>query len=307
MCFKCANILNHKSRFLANPNGWLQPSTCLDKERWVRHSSASIKAVLRRLREVAENESTASLLRLQEELGFNHSETNVLLDDDLNLDVMGVFAWDWPHIFFAKGTFYVEVNALISELQKKSLGLTVLDRYLRVWAWPRAYAHGRDVCKNFTINGSASELLSFSPVLGTWLESVVQPTGHAARHVASALALCDVVDLLQHSGSGMVSNQDVETAIQRHLRLHLEAYGCTIWIPKHHYSAHLGDEEKKCNTFVLERKHQDAKRYANTRRQTQAYEKGILEDITVEQLFDMDKPFLKTPLRRAHSADENKK
>ena len=199
----------------------------------------------------------------------------------------------------------MEVNALISELQKFSLGVTVLDRYLRVWAWPRAYAHGRDVCKNFTINGSASELLSFSPVLGTWLESVVQPTGHAARHVASALALCDVVDLLQHSGSGMVSNQDVETAIQRHLRLHLEAYGCTIWIPKHHYSAHLGDEEKKCNTFVLERKHQDAKRYANTRRQTQAYEKGILEDITVEQLFDMDKPFLKTPLRRAHPADEN--
>ena len=54
--------------------------------------------------------------------------------------------------------------------------------------------------------------------------------------------------------------------------------------PKHHYAIFLGLMDFAFAVFVHERKHRVAKRYAMNRRNAQAYEAGVIEDITVYHL-----------------------
>ena len=113
VCLECANVLNHWSSWLPDPNNWLVPSTCIDKSRWRLHSSTSIRAVLKRLRDIAEHGTKAELELKEQELGFNHHASNCLLDEDLNINLASVVCWDWTHCYLVKGSVYREVNALL--------------------------------------------------------------------------------------------------------------------------------------------------------------------------------------------------
>jgi hypothetical protein len=85
----------------------------------------------------------------------------------------------------------------LKRLHCHGLGATVLDSYLQLWTWPKAYASADKVCSSGHLKGTGSELLGIVPVLQKWLEDVVQPVGICRSEVISALALMRVVEQLQ--------------------------------------------------------------------------------------------------------------
>ena len=82
---------------------------------------------------------------------------------------------------------------------------------------------------------------------------------------------------------------------------HLLVYNDELWMPKHHYSTHLGEQLRKfgmlASCFVHERKHKMVKRYANDMRNTRtnfdehSYEKSIMAEVRFN-IFDYAKNLL---------------
>ena len=298
LCVECQNVASFRSVVLPDPTGFLIPSTSLEVERFLLHTDATITGIVRRLQEVARTDHGA-LARLEYEFGFNHCDENMLLDPHLNINLMSVIVWDWMHCFFISGVFNKELKALMDRLKHFNLGWTQLDAYLQKWCWPKAYASAAQVCAaaeattddDHEASGNASQFVSLAPVFAKYLEDVVVPSGACPTEVASMLLLCDVVELLQHVQSGLVRPHDLEQAILRHLRKHQEAYGFSLWIPKMHFTLHLAPALARHgllpNTFVHERKHRMVKKVCNPRLNTTAFEHGVLEEITLQHLYDL--------------------
>ena len=105
---------------------------------------------------------------------------------------------------------------------------------------------------------SGSEQLALAPVLRRFLESIAPSTTEMAA-VLSGILLCDVVELLLASRSSSTTPKELEDGILRHLRAHLDAYGEDLWVPKFHYSVHLGPMWSSFGVLLacwaLERKH----------------------------------------------------
>ena len=124
-----------------------------------------------------------------------------------------------------------------------------MHAYLQHFKWPQAYASGRDVCKgsiqarkrekDVPPAGSASELLSVGPVVRKWLEDVIKPKNICPAQVASLLLCIAVMDLLLRVNTGCISPEMLGDAMARHYAAHVEAYGYTLFVPKHHFMLHI--------------------------------------------------------------------
>lgn len=250
-----------------------------------------VKDTLQRLRHIA-TATPSKLPQAETDWGFNYNANNFLLDDDLDIDIIDVLRWDWPHIYFIKGAFHLEINALLYALTPHRLGHEALRLYLQRWEWPGGYADPKGLIQvGKYLNGTASEQVSVCPVLRKFLLDVVVKRNVCQENVSSALALIKVIGLLQNTSSGF-AHPDLHDAIVYHLTKHLECYGEELWIPKHHYSIHLAQHQTKMyNTFVLERKHKTPKRFSMGRENKISYEQGLIEDVTVDQLQHLDDAF----------------
>ena len=190
-----------------------------------------------------------------------------------------------------------EVDAAFEELgastvpKTKRFGWRDLMAYAENWVWPKAYANCRNMADTIG-KMTASEQLSLVPVLRRFLHTIA-PVVDCPAIVRSLLLLLNVIDILMLSrGNGTSTPEMLEAAVLRHLRAHQDAWGDSIWIPKHHYAMdlawmwrHLG--HLLC-CFVHERKHKEPKRVVTNRYSDQRFEKGVLEDVTVQQLFDVE-------------------
>ena len=179
-----------------------------------------------------------------------------------------------------------------------------LHRYFQQWTWPRALASPRDLfCPRHAtahhshgaLTGTASEALSAFPVLVRYFGDIVasSPAGPALeREISSFLAVCDVLDLLQTVSRGSVSPEALQRSIWKHLRSYQLAYGTAGWLPKHHASVHLPAMLEAHGTllscFTHERRHKLVRRYSSNRRNLAGYEQGIMEDVALQQLHDID-------------------
>ena len=138
LCLCCRTTCMYTAVVMRGAAEGLLPSTCPDPAKFVLHTTATIAAVVRRLREVA----LAGNQRLLEELetfhGFNYHPQWLLLDEDLSVDLVSTWCWDWFHCYLAEGVFNVECDALLGELGKRDLGIAKLNTYLQLWTWPRA-------------------------------------------------------------------------------------------------------------------------------------------------------------------------
>lgn len=158
------------------------------------------------------------------------------------------------------------------------------------------YAGAKKVCANtgYVPKGSASELLSLTPVLEKFLVDVVLPVGVLADVVGSMLLLIKVTSLLQQVQRGTVVPGTLHTCICAHLEKHLSVWGESLWKPKMHYALHLGHQLLRHGTlmatFVLERKHRVLKRFANPRHKTMAFERALLEEVTQQHLYVLQEP-----------------
>jgi hypothetical protein len=86
----------------------------------------------------------------------------------------------------------------------------------------------------------------------------------------------------------------LEAAVLDHLTAHQTAYEASLWTPKFHYSLHLADQlrQHRClvSCFVHERKHKSIKAAGVPRVNTTSYDIGVLEDVTVQHLWDLATP-----------------
>ena len=93
----------------------------------------------------------------------------------------------------------------------------------------------------------------------------------------TALLLLHSVLLLGQVITGRVSADALEHAIVTH--------------PKSHYALHLGMLLRRFGfllaTFTQERKHQLIKRFFNPRRHTPGLERGVLEELTLQHVYEL--------------------
>ena len=94
----------------------------------------------------------------------------------------------------------------------------------------------------------------------------------------------------------------LQTAIGRHLELRRAAYGAGIdqAAIKAHQAQHLPDMLERhgtlLSTFVQERQHRLLTKYAWEQNNTRSYEVSIIEQLTIEKIDDMKRPWLRRGL-----------
>ena len=96
--------------------------------------------------------------------------------------------------------------------------------------------------------------------------------------------------LLGKVATGQVPADDLERAIIGHLEAQQAAWGDAVWLPKSHFALHLGMALRRFGyllaTFTQERKHQVVKRFLAPRRHTPGLERGIMEELTLQHLYE---------------------
>lgn len=294
-CILCQTTIKWKSTLLPFPG--LIPSTSLDVDRFVLQTNESVRRIARRLQDAADTNS-GELKNLEKLLGFTANPESILLDNELALDLIDVWSWDWLHCYCQGGVFVHEVNAFVWRLWEHGFGIDKLDAYLQAFVWPRSMPSALKICRTTSnelrddLNGSASEFLSLAPVLAHYIVHVVQQRGILAPESASMMAGINVLQLLQCAFTGNVSAGELKDAIVNHLTLQQAAYQFELWQPKSHHVLHLPAMLDKfgvlLSTFVEERKHKIIARYGAPRKNTTSLEKGLMEELTLQQMYDIN-------------------
>ena len=139
--------------------------------------------------------------------------------------------------------------------------------------------------------------MSAGPVIRKWFEDVITPTELCPAHVESVLRALDVLDLLSQVHTGNVTPAMLADALAIHYAAHVEAYGYTLFVPKHHYMLHIPAQLAKFKTMVLcyvhERKHKIVKRFAVPLCPKKGANVSLLEECTVAHLHAIQEPLLK--------------
>ena len=151
---------------------------------------------------------------------------------------------------------------------------------------------------NSTFSSAASELLSLLPALSVFFGGLLgKLEGDLLAAVVSLVACMHVVDLLMAlKVPDAVAVVDLRAAIQDHAEKRQAGFGADLddaAIKAHLAGAHLANQCEKHGTlfscFVQERHHRLLTKYAAQRKSTRTYEVGVVEEITVEQVQDLEK------------------
>ena len=310
-----SNVVSLKSGW-AN-TGALRAFNCLELAELIPHTDATIRAVVRRVQQAA-NDYAAKRIKKTEfdtlctELGWNHSPDNVLHCTELRFDVAAAIHIDWFHTYLQTGIFNYELAFLFVFFRHaggalKNVSLEMAKKFASKFIWPSRFANPSQLLSKDRVSKesvhfkcSGSEALSLYPILALFLQVVVQPLGGCDAQIASFLALCDVLDMLVHVQEGIVSADRLQSAILNHLALYKAAYDDLGWVFKFHAALHLPDQLRRLGVlialFTLERRHKIVKRYVHDRRPNPSFERGLIEDITLQHLHDMRRPWWKGAL-----------
>ena len=322
-CVCCMRYVEPKSAWLPDHTGFCIPGHSEPLDRTQLHTDASIKRVATRLEDVAvaarldlvattSAAGLATLERLEREFGFIYQPECVLFDHKLDVNLISMFVWDWLHVYFASCVFSNEIEELSRRLDRYAVGSKRFNDYTKLWKWPRAYASGSKVCQagtgstDYSPSGTASEYLSICPVLANYMQAVVLPMGICVDEAKSMIALCDVADLLLLAMHGKCTPDQLEAATNTYNAAHATAYDTSLWKPKKHYKEHMPDMLRKHGfliaCFVHERKHRMIKRFAIGRHNDKAFDRGVLEEVTLQHFHDLERPLTSSWLRDAHPA-----
>ena len=318
-CPLCANVVSIKSGW-ARAGNVLRAIDNLNKTDIVFRTDASIRNTLRVLRAAAHNYrngtiTKAELETMEQDLGFRHRDDNVLLDDQLNINGQSVLHMDWFHTYMQTGIFNYELAALMRFLGKNRPRPVTIDdmrEFVSRYTPPKHFGGVSHLLNNNCISKesvhfkcSASEGLTLYPILALFFNEVVLPLGVCVPHTRSFLALCDSLDLLCHVQEGLVTPDQLEDAITKHAVLSQAAYGNLVWVYKHHVAAmHLADQLRRhgllVSLFTQERRHKLVKRFIKDRRKLSGFERGVIEEVTCQHLYDLQAELLTCCLRAPH-------
>lgn len=189
------------------------------------------------------NGTVTELNELQQRFGFSYSEASWLVALGLDIPIIEICMYDWMHLYFVQAICYGETNVLLAGLNTCDLGFESIGIYSDLWTWPKTYTCGKTIVHKDNANGPASELMSLVPVLLRYLQ-IAAPKEKCLGHVASLIALCLVVEMLNHHSStppGRIAPGDLKNAVFDHLSLHLAIYGNANGLAKFHWVSHLDE------------------------------------------------------------------
>ena len=111
-CCLCKNLVLPTSNLLPDPTGYLMACDSFQPEKFDFHTSASLKGIQIRLRELAAEGDTTALHNYEVLMGFSFEPESMLQDTDLDVDLFQVYAWDWMHCYLVNGTFDKEAEEI---------------------------------------------------------------------------------------------------------------------------------------------------------------------------------------------------
>ena len=310
LCPLCKNCVDAKSMLHEHADG-LVPSTSLDLGMIDFHTDASVLAVVQHLEDQSKrNLSAARFKKIQQSLGYNYCPDGFLRSDSLTLRPVSTLVWDWMHCFCVSGLWNVEAGLLVAKLSSIGISQGDLDAELHRFQWPHNLtSRGVTGMKIFSredqsgdIKCSASECLSVYSVLRCiFLEKMRAGQLNDVRdEMESYMCLARVLDLLQNIKLGKTEPAELERAIKKHLTAFKLAYQDTRFLPKHHYTMHLGrmlaQHDTLVSCWVHERKHRERKQHANLITNTwSSWERSVLVDAMCNMLDSLkgapDEPF----------------
>jgi hypothetical protein len=315
-CMLCSNISSAKSE-LADHDTTHQivPATELDFHKCILHTSASIRALLRRLADFAAHSSKTALEKFEQELGFSNCPESILMDTSIAayVDPCQITMYDWCHVFVVSGVFNLTLGLLMHSLQSDfGICYSDLDAYIKLWKLPTRHessGNGMDVAcarratssyEESTFKCTASEALSVYPIVARWVETVVKVSlqTHPANHNIIAacdcfLLLCIVLDMFKQTMRSQhdVTPSSLHNAIVACMRVFLVAHGIGAWIPKCHFALHFGWFLQTfgflASCFVHERKHKLAKRYGNQMCRLRGFDAYVLREVFLKQCMSL--------------------
>ena len=302
LCPLCVNLVDHRSELhLYSADGGLVPSTCLDRSAVERSTRESIQSILELLEDRKATASKTGFAKLQQFAGWSYNPWSPLLNTDLSIDLPAQIMFDWMHTYCAGGLWGLEVGLLLGQLQTIGYSQTKLHEAIQEFVFPRSIqsrsVSGKQVFskeQTSDIKAQASEVLSLYSVIRFLLlekfkkgelEALLAP-------LDSYLKLCKVLDLLVETRRGSTQGCELRDAVDSHLEAFVACYSTDRFIPKHHYSTHLGDMLHKFKyliaCFCLERKHREFKRWATLSENTPpSWERGVLRDALIGQFQDL--------------------
>ena len=309
-CLLCQNIFTDDS--VVAPDGWAQLHTCSDTSQLVLHTTGSTVAVINRLQVAAADVAAGHLTKdsfneLKTRLGYNYVEGSVMLDARCRaiVDPTSHAVHDWMHVFFVNGIFNVHMGRLMQETSCDGISYKVVHEYLEQWRHPKALEskikattggatsakRARSSWEAGVLKATASESLSMLPILAHFFQTMAEtsPSANLRHHAACLTELADVVELIRKSSRAVIDPVVLRARTESYLSSFKHLYGADSMPPKFHSSLHFSFWLTKWrhvpNCFVLERKHKQAKKFANEVRNTSgAWEGGISREVTSRRL-----------------------
>ena len=291
LCCCCLNLVDHDSSWLPDPTGYHVPSTCLDNAKLKLHTDDTVRAILEKLQRLKDTRRTKEEFGMMQQInGFNYAEYNPFARPEFGLGLISMLVWDWMHIYLTSGIFEGEINCLL----KRVKGCAKCHEYVQLWTWPKAYPASSEVFTKGRLDGTASQLMSLSPVLHRWITSMRKSGSYGAwePELQSASAMCDIIDVLHLSQKGLATSDLINEQVNFHLHLHQMAYGFRLWKWKHHAATHLGHMHSKHGClvpcFLHEKKHKLVTRFGRPRTTLTGFSMGLLEECTLHHMSNLE-------------------
>ena len=249
-CFLCHNVISKQHWHTAAKSVRDVCVTELDLAKCGCHSNASLASVFQLLSDQIGVMSSDDFPRLQTRLGYKHGR-NLVLNADLAIKVIDTFLFDFMHLFFVGGCFNLEAFALLHALvrARKAFTYNTCLGFLERWIVPKHCPTIKGVCTKKHLDAvidaksfkcTASEGLTIYPLMHKFCADLVMPNGLCEKEVKSFILMCQALDLLVACKCGKACTPEVlHRAILKWLVAHKDAYGDTLFKPKHHYTLHL--------------------------------------------------------------------
>ena len=299
-CIDCENVVACRENSVVDfdDSGYLVDITCSDRTRFDPMSDQDLLRshdLLSALK--AAGVTRAEFERVEKGAGMTFNADGLLADAELRaLAPPSTYARDPMHTMLANGVANVEIYAFLRAVAGAfpNFSYKTVQQFAEAdWTWPKSRQkpniasvfneiREKASLKDQSFKAGAAEVLTILPLLRRFVEVAVAPTGQLHKEVASFLCMCRVVDLMQavkrdcSESNVRLLNAEVDSAF----RLHVEAYGCGLVKPKHHYMLHLTKQAESdgiyLDCFVHERKHQVIKHSAEHIKNTRVFERTVL-------------------------------
>ena len=244
--------------------------------------------------------------------GINHSDFNLALKPYAQFPKSIMF--DWMHVYMVSGLLPQEFGKCMRELRRDGAptGYTDVLAFLEMWIWPRSTQ--MNLCKIFHVKANKLNLeasffqlpgeraLDHSTTSEFVFATLVAAHGCFTACVTSLCACLDVVELLAAMKNVAVPLALLRDTVARHAASRKAAYGTDSdenAMKMHlaqHVSGMLEDFGDLFSCWVQERHHRLLTKYAGPRKKTAAYERGVMDNITVEQCQALEPCWLGTRL-----------